>query len=85
MAGLGKDVGYAQTYCKDSCYECEYFQFTNKGQINVLVVTENTLLERRLKANVNEKFRLKFTCCGYDTSTALTEFHPDYIILDKSL
>jgi len=85
MAGLGKNIGYAQTYCKDSCYECEYFQFTNQSPINVLIVTENKLLERRLKANVDEKFMLKFTCCGYDTSLALQEFHPDYIIIDKYL
>ena len=85
MAGLGKVAGYTQKYCKNSCYECEYFNFINRTPTNVLIVTEDEELEKDLNINAKENFVLKFCCCGYETSYAIQEFHPDFIFIDQTL
>jgi excisionase family DNA binding protein len=85
MAGLGKNAGHAQTFCKTSCYECEYFNFVNKVQINVLIISENREMRKTLEAGDNRNLTLKFSCCGYETSTIIQEYKPDYIIIDESM
>jgi excisionase family DNA binding protein len=85
MAGLGKDGGHSGIFCKNSCYECDYFHFVNKPKSNVLIITENQVLEQNLQANIKESINLKFSCCGYETSTIIQDFNPDFIILDESL
>jgi excisionase family DNA binding protein len=85
LFGLGKEAGHAQNYCTTSCYECEYFNFVNESPINVLVISENTELKSKLKDDVTGNIVLKFSSCGYDTSTLIQDFRPDYIIIDESM
>jgi excisionase family DNA binding protein len=85
MAGLGKDAGHSQTFCKNSCYECEYFHFINKPSLNILVISENQRLKNRLQKDIQNNRVLKFSCCGYETSSIIHDFHPDFIILDESM
>jgi excisionase family DNA binding protein len=85
MAGLGKQAGHAQTYCSSSCYECEYFHFINESPINVLIISENSEMKEKLKTDVKENLVLRATCCGYETSTLIQDFRPDYIIIDESM
>ncbi|MFC2085007.1 helix-turn-helix domain-containing protein [Bacteroidota bacterium] len=85
IAGMGKDAGHAQLFCTNSCYECDFFHFVNKSPNNVLIITENDELKKQLKFDIQNNFTLKFSCCGYETSSIIQEFHPDYIILDESL
>jgi excisionase family DNA binding protein len=85
LSGLGKQAGHAQTFCTTSCYECEYFQFISESPINVLIISENTDMKEKLKADVKENLVLKSSCCGYETSTLIQDFRPDYIIIDESM
>jgi excisionase family DNA binding protein len=85
LFGLGKEAGHSQTFCTTSCYECEYFQFINKAPVNVLVISENTEMKNKIRDDVKGNLILKFTCCGYETSTIIHDFKPDYIIIDESM
>jgi excisionase family DNA binding protein len=85
MAGLGEEGGHAGIYCKNSCYECEYFHFINKKLINVLVITENNNLQNKLQSEPQNDIIVKFSCCGYDTATIIQNFNPDFIVLDETL
>jgi len=85
IAGAGKDKGHAQTFCKESCYECEFFHLMNETPKNVLIISENKQLKSGINSETNNGMNVKCSCCGYETSTIIQEFHPNYIIIDESM
>ena len=85
MAGLGKKVGHNGVHCKSSCYNCEYFMYINKPELDVLLITENDKLIARLKSNISKNIVLKFSDCGYETATIIQDFRPDFIVIDESM
>ncbi|MBI4677131.1 MAG: excisionase family DNA-binding protein [Elusimicrobia bacterium] len=85
MAGLGAQAGHAGVHCKDNCYECEYFRFINAEPPNVLLVTEDEGLKRRLESQAGERLVLKAAGSGYEASAMVHDFRPDFIIVDDGL
>jgi PAS domain S-box-containing protein len=59
LAGIENKNDYAQSFCKSSCKECEYFEFINTSVTNVLVITENETLKNELKES-QIKYQLLF-------------------------
>jgi CheY-like chemotaxis protein len=50
-----------------------------------LIITENQLFRQNVNATYLIEMNFKFSCCGYETSSIIQQFHPDYIIIDESM
>ncbi|MFH2204986.1 MAG: excisionase family DNA-binding protein [Elusimicrobiota bacterium] len=85
MAGLGEKGGHVGVHCKDNCYECEYFRFINDSVPNVLLITDNEDMIKRMQARTLDRMILRVASCEYDTSAMVHDFKPDFIIIDDSL
>ncbi len=84
-ADLGNKTDHNGIYCKSSCYECEYFKYINKPELDILLITENEKLIAGLKSDISKNIILKFSDCGYETATIIQDFRPDFIVIDESM
>ncbi len=86
VAGFGeKDDHPPGIHCKSSCFECEYFNFLDKPEMNVLLVTENSDFSERINSEISKNVTLKFSSCGYETSSVIQDYRPDFIVIDNNL
>ncbi len=85
LAGKGKETGYEEINCAESCDKCIYYQHINKPIYNVLIISDNDDLKHVIVENISDLYILKFSCCGYETATVIQDFHPDYIVIDDSM
>jgi excisionase family DNA binding protein len=84
IAKLGKQAGHGALICRDSCDECRYYKLIQEIPLKVLVITEKkNLFEAPQPDEANIELRL--AGCEYEVSSAIRDFHPDFIILDSSL
>ncbi len=85
LAGAGEKIGFEGVFCKSSCSECEYFKFINKLNSNVLIITNDDLLKGSISDRISREINLEFACCGYETAQVISEFQPDFIVIDESM
>ena len=86
MSGLGPEVGYAGTYCTNTCDECSYYQEVVRRRRRVLIVTESEKLRNRLQREISDSnIDLRFAASEYECSAVCHEFKPEYVVIDGSL
>lgn len=86
VAKLAPDASHPKTFCKKTCEECDYFKQVQEQSTNVLVVTDDLKLTDELKNTAGEAgFNVEIADCEYTCSSKVTNFRPDYAIVDCSL
>jgi len=86
MSDLGTDVGYAGTYCTNTCDECDYYREVVRRRRRVLIVTESDKLRNRLERERSESnIDFTFASSEYECSAACHDFKPEYVVIDGSL
>lgn len=86
MSGLAREVGYAGTYCANSCGECSYYQEIVRRPRRVLIVTESDDLRHRIEQESSDsRFEVEFAHSEYACSAACEVFKPEYVVIDSSL
>jgi excisionase family DNA binding protein len=83
MAMMGRDIGHARQFCQTSCEDCVYFQRLSGMTINVLVITTDRHLVRRLQEHEFEKIALRFARNAYEASAVVHAFLPAFAIVDQ--
>ena len=83
---LAAEVGHSRFYCKKTCDECEYFNQIHRDTTNVLVVSDNDMLNAALRRDADgEPLNIEFANCEYTCSAMVESFRPDYAVIDCSL
>ncbi|NIM52697.1 MAG: excisionase family DNA-binding protein [Gemmatimonadales bacterium] len=83
MATLGPGIGHARRFCHTSCDDCVYYRRVTGWPTNVLVVTSDHDLVRRLKGQENERIALRFARNAYEASTTVQRFLPAFAVVDQ--
>jgi excisionase family DNA binding protein len=86
VAKLAPQSGHLKAYCESTCEDCEYYRLVLEQRINVLVVTDDPALSARLMDGVGDAdFNLAIADCEYDCSFKVTNFRPDFAVVDCAL
>jgi excisionase family DNA binding protein len=86
MAKLPGDIGFAGTYCETTCEVCDYYKLVHGRNLNVIVVTRDSRVSKRLKkADPSLGFNLQIVNSEYNCSLAIEDFRPDFVFVDNSL
>ncbi|MFH1726509.1 MAG: hypothetical protein ABII00_18010 [Elusimicrobiota bacterium] len=83
MAEMGPGLGHAKRFCRSSCEECVYYRRVHGLDTNVLVVTPDEDLIKRLKAQERKGMALRFARNGYEASTVVQAFLPAFAVVDQ--
>ncbi len=82
---LGQGRG-PRAFCRRGCTACDYYLKMHRQPLNVLVVTDDQELVRKLKQEAQPSdFRLAYADCEYTCSMMVHDFRPDYAVVDCSL
>lgn len=80
------EVGQAGIFCKESCTDCDYYRVVHSQNTNVLVLSDDPQQVAVLTADAEKvDFNLEIASCGYDCSTLVDHFRPDFIVIDCCL
>ena len=86
VAKLAPQSGHLKAYCESTCEECEYHRVVLEQRTNVLVVTDDQSLTARLRDALDDaEFNLEISDCEYDCSQKVTNFRPDFAVVDCAL
>jgi hypothetical protein len=86
VARLAPEFGPSRAFCKESCEDCDFYGLVQGQRTNVLVVTDDQELTRKLRqAEAEANFNLEIADCEYTCSTVVNHFRPDFAIVDCSL
>jgi DNA-binding NtrC family response regulator len=86
VAKLAPQSDHQLAFCESTCDECEYFRLVLEQRTNVLVVTDDPALSARLMDGVGDAdFNLAIADCEYDCSFKVTNFRPDFAVVDCAL
>ena len=86
VAKLAPEAGPPRTFCTESCEDCDFYRLVQGQRTNVLVVTDDPELTRKLReAEIDVNFNLEIADCEYTCSTVVNHFRPDFAIVDCSL
>jgi excisionase family DNA binding protein len=86
MSDLGPEVGYAGTFCTNTCAECAYYQEVVNRSRRVLIVTESDELRQRVQRDsLDSRLVIEFASSEYECSSVCHEFRPEYVVIDGSL
>ncbi len=79
------DSKVRMTHCETDCSECDYFKLVHGSDTNILVITESEEQASALRSGAEAApFNLVVATCEYDCSSLLSDFRPDYIVVDCS-
>lgn len=86
VARFAPDSTLPRTFCVESCEDCDFYKVVQGQRANVLVVTDDSELTRRLReAEADIDYNLGFADCEYSCSMVVNRFRPDYAIVDCSM
>ena len=87
LAEIGEPAGHQRNFCgKDDCEPCSFYRACHGLSTEVLVVTRDDALTRRLERDVEPtRVSLRFARSGYEASVTIAEFHPTLVVLDSDL
>ncbi|UCG50754.1 MAG: helix-turn-helix domain-containing protein [Candidatus Latescibacterota bacterium] len=86
VAKLAPQSGHLKAFCKSTCDECEYYRLVHEQRTNVLVVTDDETLTADLRrAEDTADFNLEIADCEYICSLKITDFRPDFAVVDCSI
>jgi len=78
--------GEAGIFCRQSCNDCDYYRAVHSQHTNVLVLSDDADLLQALEAGAQSAcFNLRTAQCGYDCSTMVSSFRPDFVFVDCRL
>ena len=77
LAEIGEPAGHQRNFCgKDDCEPCSFYRACHGLSTEVLVVTRDDALTRRLQRDVEpNRVSLRFARSGYEASVSIAEFH----------
>ncbi len=79
----GLSGGHNAVFCLDSCESCDYYKAVRARPAKIILVTGKEETASRMKSDaVNFNCEVRVARSGYQCSTILHSFQPDYIILD---
>ncbi len=87
LAEIGEPAGHQRNFCgKDDCEPCSFYRACHGMSTEVLVVTRDDALTRRLERGVeSNRVSLRFAPSGYEASVTIADFHPTLVVLDSDL
>lgn len=86
VAKLAPQSGHLKAHCTETCEECEYYRLVRKQNVSFMVVTDDEALAERLKKEAETRdFNLETADCEYFCSMKITNFRPDFVVVDCSL
>jgi excisionase family DNA binding protein len=83
MAMMDADIGHARQFCQTSCEDCVYFRRLIGQPTNVLVVTADRLLVKRLQDDEIEGMAFRFARNAYEASAVVHSFMPAFAVVDQ--
>jgi excisionase family DNA binding protein len=85
MLSLGKEVGHAKLFCRNSCEDCAYYRRVKGLKVNVLIVSQDEDLIRDLAGEESEGLSLRVVHNGYEASAVIHDFRPAFAVVDRDL
>jgi excisionase family DNA binding protein len=86
VAKLAPQSGHLKAFCKSTCDECDYYRLVHEQRTNVLVVTDDEPLTMNLRRDAEiADFNLEIADCEYICSLKITDFRPDFAVVDCSM
>ena len=87
LAALGEHAGHQRNFCgKDDCQPCSFYRACHGMSTEVLVVTRDDALTRRLEKDTDRgSISLRFARSGYEASIAIATHHPAFVVLDTDV
>lgn len=82
MAGLEQDLGHARQFCHGSCEECLYFRRVQGLGTNVLCISSDAELRKRLDCTDDTGVAVQFAKNAYEASAAIQDFRPAFVVID---
>jgi excisionase family DNA binding protein len=82
IAGLEQDVGHARQFCHGSCEECVYFRRVQGLGTNVLCISSDGDLRRRLDCTDDTRVTVQFAKNAYEASAIIQDFRPAFVVID---
>jgi len=77
---------HSAVLCKSTCRDCDYFRWIREQTTNLILVTGDPMLTRRLQAGCAEPcFNLEVAEDEYACSALIDRFRPDFVIVDSHL
>jgi excisionase family DNA binding protein len=75
-----------KTYCKKTCEECEYYDLVHEQNTNILIVTQDKKWAEDVTENADSLgINLQIADSGYSCSLLISDFRPDYAVIDCSI
>lgn len=79
----GLTDGHRAVYCLGSCEECDYYKTVLARPAKIILITSRGEIAARMESEaINFNCDVKVAPTGYQCSTLLHSFKPDYIIID---
>jgi excisionase family DNA binding protein len=86
MAELAPGADHPKVFCDKSCSECDYYRSVHEQSMNVLVVSEDKEMTNTLKQEASRQgLNMEVTDCEYTCSSVVSDFRPDFVIVDCML
>ena len=82
VAGLEQDVGHARKFCHGSCEECAYFRQVQGLGTNVLCISSDPELRKRLDCADDTRVAVQFAKNAYEASALIQDFRPAFVVID---
>jgi excisionase family DNA binding protein len=83
---LAPEARHLMLFCEASCSDCKYFQESVELVTNILLVTADSSLEQKFSPETLDfGITLKTADSAYKCAAILSDFRPDFIIVDSSL
>ncbi len=83
MAVLAPEIGHSGGCCQTSCDDCAYYRRVCGLPTNVLAVTSDLDLVRRLKEPEHEGLTIRFANNAYDAAAIVQDFYPALALVDQ--
>ncbi|MBT8396472.1 MAG: excisionase family DNA-binding protein [Gemmatimonadetes bacterium] len=86
LAELGEEAGHRLHFCRQDCRTCAYYRACQGLATEVLLISKDESLVRRLEAGVDpEKVSMRFARSGYEGSAIISTFSPALVVMDSDL
>jgi excisionase family DNA binding protein len=83
---LAPEAGHPKIFCDKSCEECDYYRSVHEQAMNVLIVSEDNEMTKRLQQDAAvHGINMEVTDCEYSCSSIVSDFRPDFVIVDCML
>ena len=82
---MASEAGHAKQFCRSSCEDCEYYRRVRGLPTNVLVITPDETLLKRLAAEEVHGITLRLARNAYEASAIVESFQAAFVVIDEEL